>query len=160
MIALKMLMMICWLARILPLLEKEGWMRRVKRGADGVVSSAKRIGRTDHPALRATPSARFKNQNSDLQDNRQNERPLRRLLIEEFFQVLPNLFFDDSPVAAFFNRCLVDRVEKHLPALRQQALFFNKRDAAENDFGRDFDHAGPLVDRDDEKNDAIFGDMP
>src|SRR5262245_49431152 len=34
-------------ARLFPVLEKEGSMRRVKRGADGVVSSAKRFSRTD-----------------------------------------------------------------------------------------------------------------
>jgi VWFA-related protein len=39
-----------------PLLEKEGWMRRVKRGADGVVSSAKRFGRADHPGASRHPS--------------------------------------------------------------------------------------------------------
>src|SRR5438045_251084 len=40
----------------IPLLEKEGWMRRVKRGADGVVSSAKRFGGNDHPGASRLPS--------------------------------------------------------------------------------------------------------
>src|SRR5438128_1720282 len=42
--------------RVIPLLEKEGWMRRVKRGADGVVIPAKRFGRTDHPGASRHPS--------------------------------------------------------------------------------------------------------
>src|SRR5205085_11883876 len=39
------------------------------------------------------------------------------------------------------------------------SLFFYECDTAENDFGRDFHHAGPLIDRNNGQNDAIFGDV-
>ena len=41
----------------IPLLAEEGWMRRAKRDADGVVSVAKRVGRTDHPGASRHPSS-------------------------------------------------------------------------------------------------------
>src|SRR2546427_5831013 len=41
----------------IPLLAEEGWMRRAKRGADGVVRPAKRFGRTDHPGASRHPSS-------------------------------------------------------------------------------------------------------
>src|SRR6516164_4354012 len=96
---------------------------------------------------------------SDLQDDRQNERPLGGLFVEKLFQVLANLFFDDRPVAAFLDGGTADCIDEHLPALGKKPLLLNERHTAKDDFGRYFHHAALFIDSDDEKNDAIFRDM-
>src|SRR6516164_714337 len=96
---------------------------------------------------------------SDLQDDRQNERPLGGLFVEKLFQVLANLFFDDCPVAAFLDRGIADCIDEHLPALSKKPLLLNERHTAKDDFRRYFHHAALFIDGDDEKNDAIFRDM-
>src|SRR5262249_59092586 len=56
----------------------------------------------------------------NFQNHRQYERPLGRLFIEELLQILPDLFFDHSPIATFFYRGVSNRIRQHLFAFRKQ----------------------------------------
>src|SRR5262249_20399810 len=63
-------------------------------------------------------------------------------------------------ITSFFYRCRVDRIDDELTAFREQALFFGKRDPAEDDFRWYFHHSRLFVDGDDGKHDSIFRDVP
>src|SRR5262249_39557370 len=96
------------------------------------------------------------NVGSNLQDNGQYKRTLCCLLIEELFQVLPDLFLDHSPIATFFHSGVSNRIRQHLFAFRKQPLFLDESDAPKDDLRRDFQHAGLFVNGNDGKDDAIF----
>src|SRR5438876_8994855 len=92
---------------------------------------------------------------SDLQDHRHYQRTLLRVLGNVALQVCPNLLFDYAIIGALFLAGLSQSFHHNLPDFLHEPVFTSGA-SARHDFGRNFNFAGELVDRDNWQDKTVF----